>query len=233
MDQLKRLSNAMKNHLTITKQYFQSTAELSKQISFFFKDSKEDPLQRTKNFGQMNADLVRVQLASIEKLFQHEVLQPMSKFSVQETEIKRAAKDRKKLLSLQSKRNKLFLNKRQEMYNVQEQEKKQARTTTYGGGTVKTSFLSKRKDPKEVARDLRAKERSYLDVLEEQETLTKQIMKRFNSLQTGRKEGTLLSSPICTLVATHYHLSSRKYAKVDALKFEFKKIDLFTNCLQK
>lgn len=231
IEALKKLQDHFKNHLEIKKKYIASTAELSLEIAtFFHRATGTEVKQRTSKYGKINAGLERIQLGSIEKLYQEEVLQPMEVLWHHDKEVLKAVKDRKRLLKLENKKLGQWHTKQNELKSAQEAEKKLRAT---GAQKPKPGRFNKKKDVTEVSEEVLQKKNSYEATVKEREELTRIILGKFINLQKNFNEGDLISSPVSGIVASQYHLTNVASAQLSEIGNQFREFAVFSKTLQK
>ena len=82
LELLKELQETVTEHLEITKKYIASSAQMSKMIASYFRQSEEKVQRRTRRFAQLYAEFERIQLKSMNLLYEEELIQPFEMLRV-------------------------------------------------------------------------------------------------------------------------------------------------------
>jgi len=176
-------------------------------------------------FGQAHAETERVQLASVERLYEEEVTAAAELLLWQVPEVEEKVKQRKKLLLDYDAHLRKYETLSKTITDLQENPEKKGK-----GG--KLSF-ARRKSETELAEDLTQRKVKLEQAEERVDEGTQWLIERFEEMEEKKQSGAILEAPISALIACQLHFMQESAKRLEALKSMFEGVESFCITLQR
>lgn len=222
--QLRNLKKTMQKHLEAIRQMHQTGAALAMELAAFHQSTAA--AESTVQLGHLYAEMERVHLSSVERLYEEEVSSAADLLLWQTAEVEEKAKERKKLMldydAHLRKYDNLTKSKMQELSQSTESRK---------AGSSRGGFFKKKRSEEDVAEEM-ATRKVKLEKSEEAVTQsTAWLEEQFKSLEEKRQAGTILEGPMSAMLACHLHLMQHFSAQIERVAPTYASMDLYMKTL--
>lgn len=226
---IKSLSKSMAVHLEAIRTMQTTGAALSVELAAFHQHTKASTA--TVAFGQAHAEMERVQLASVERLYEEEVSAASELPLWQLAEVEERIRVRKKqLLDYDA-----HLRKYESLTKVvSENEDREAASDGGSKKPKKKGVLAfgRARTESELAEDLAQRKLKLEQAEEGVDESTKWLLEHFEEMADKRMDGSVLEGPMSALLACELHLGKESTRKLELIKPLFKSTDIFASTLQ-
>lgn len=246
---IKSLRKSMNKHLECVRKMHESSAALTVELAAFHQAT--EAAQSTVSLGQAMAETERVQLASVERLYEEEVKAATELLLWRTPEVEEKVKERKKQLLDYDAHLRRYENlSRSEIGELGGHDssfddgssaedlssKRRSRMSNMSGFNKskkgKTLFRKKRNE-ESTAEELASRKVKLEDSEEAVDTSTTWLMEQFHDLADKREAGTVLEGPMSALLACHLHLMQKSQERLEKLLPEFGSVELFLKTLER
>jgi len=217
---IKSLHKKMQAHLELTRKQMASAAALAVELSYFHHETAA--ADRTVAFGQLHAELERIQLNSVEKLYHSEVKSKTEVILLQYPEVISHWKERKK--------HKAAFALQQKKY-----EEKQTQLKEFGDpghAPSKKGLFGKKKTESEIAEELNARAQKLHTAQQNLSESTEWLNDYLAKFLASKSSGDLLDAPLSAIVACQDHLMKEGTRRMEKVKCLFPACEKYELTLQ-
>lgn len=205
---IKALQAAIKNHLKLLQGFHNSSSQIAGHLQKFLASSDFD--ETINKYCSLQRDLERIQVASIERIYQEKIISALDEILWQVPEIEEQIKQRKGLLL---------------DYNAHLRKYETARTAlaalTSSGEHVSSSgggLFSRKKNENDLADDVLTRKVKLDQAEMAVNTVTDWLRKKFQDLEDQIEAGDILRNPVSALSACEHHLSNEISSRYNEMK---------------
>ena len=218
VNSIRHLQNSMRAHMQATKKQYQAAAAVAVELGAFHRGTPS--ADGVLALGQIHAELERIQLAAVERLYEEEVISAADLLLWQVPEVEERVKQRKNLL--------LDLNSHQRKYDTACQALNDVQNQGPNGAG---SLLRRGKSEHELTAEV-ATRKVRLDHAEAAvEEVTEWCLTQFRALLDQRETGKIFAGPMAAFLACERKLTSSASSKFDRIKLLFPLTEKFDETL--
>mmetsp|Transcript_42712 Transcript_42712/g.68658 ORF Transcript_42712/g.68658 Transcript_42712/m.68658 type:complete len:529 (-) Transcript_42712:441-2027(-) len=220
---IKSLRKTMTRHLEAVQKMQASASTLSVELAAFHQHT--DFAKPTVAFGHAHAETERIQLASVERLYEEEVKAATELLLWQVPEVEDKVRHRKKLV--------LDYNAQLRKYEHACGRTAQVEYSDMEKGSKKSlkNALYRRKSESEIAEEIANRKIKLEEAELAVDKCTKWILQQFQEIAEKRRTGTILEGPMSALLACQLHLSSHTSQRLEVVKPSFQSVESFATTL--
>ncbi|GBG24674.1 Rho GTPase activating protein, putative [Hondaea fermentalgiana] len=223
---LKSLRKSMEVHLDTIRAMQASAAALTVELAAFHQHTQA--AKATVALGQAHAEAERVNLASVERLYEEEVTAATELLLWQVPEVEDNIRRRKKLLLDYDAHLRKYENAARAANEMQDRTEK-------GGNKAATGKLpfTRRKSESQIAEEITQRKVKVEQAEAAVDESTKWLMEQFEEMDSHHQSGALLKGPMSALLACQLHYLRETMTRLEEVKPLFESTDLFAATLQR
>jgi len=206
VNSIRHLQSTMRAHIQATKKQFQTAAALSVELAAFHRGTLA--ADGAMALGQAHAELERVQLASVERLFEEEAIAAADLLLWQVPEVEERVKQRRGLL--------LDMNSHQRKYETSLHALRENQTIGPNGGGG--GILNRRRGESELSAEVATRKVRLEHTEAAFNEATEWCLTQFRALLDQRESGKVLGGPMAAFFAIQHKLMSSGEAKLGRIK---------------